>query len=554
MLLRIEGFRCNGTDSGLMFVDARQVPSGSLIRTDIAIVGAGAAGISMAMELTGTGLTVCLLESGGTEFAWPNQALYSGRNVGLPYYDLDVCQLRYLGGSTNAWGGWCRPLDPIDLGSRDWVAYSGWPFALSVLAPYYRRAHALCEVKSDDYDPERALAEIDHPRAQLLPFDPARLETLIYRFSPPTRFGRVYREQLRRAEDVRCYLDANVLAIKTDASARNVTRLAVGTLSGARFEVEARHYVLAAGGIENARLLLLSNEVSAGGLGNQHDLVGRFFMAHPHTKRRLVVPTRRLASGLYGELFHSRGLMARISLPDALQRQERLLNYSANLHPIYFAHDSLGWLALRKAFLSLSPSRRSDPFVRFPPYGRKGLSLRQVFDMVRQFDRTAIAGLLRLFQPDRFISGFELESKPEQAPNPDSRVTLDGDRDAFGLRRVKVDWRMLPIDRRTAVRGEEIIDAELRRLGIGSMAPLSPGEIEAWPADLDGGWHQLGTTRMHDDARHGVVDANARVHGMSNLFIAGGSVFPTGGTTPPTLTIVALALRLAAHLKQNMTA
>jgi choline dehydrogenase-like flavoprotein len=174
--------------------------------------------------------------------------------------------------------------------------------------------------------------------------------------------------------------------------------------------------------------------------------------------------------------------------------------------------------------------------------------------MVRQFDRTAIAGLLRLFQPDRFISGFELESKPEQAPNPDSRVTLDDDRDAFGLRRVKVDWRMLPIDRRTAVRGEEIIDGELRRLGIGSMAPLSPAEVEAWPADLDGGWHQLGTTRMHDDARHGVVDANARVHGMSNLFIAGGSVFPTGGTTPPTLTIVALALRLAAHLKQNMAA
>ena len=535
-----------------MFIDARQIHSGSVIRADIAIVGAGAAGISMALELTGSGFTVCLLESGGLEFAWPTQALYSGLNAGLPYYDLDVCQLRFLGGNTNAWGGWCRPLDPIDFDLREWVEHSGWPFSLNALAPFYRRAHALCEVPSDDYDPGRAVIELDHPRAQLLPFDPARLETLIYRFSPPTRFGRVYRSALRRADDVRCYLNANVLAIKTDTSARSVTRLAVGTLSGARFEVEARHYVLAAGGIENARLLLLSNDVIADGLGNRHDVVGRYFMAHPHTLRRVIVPTRRLPSGLYGELFHGRAIMARMALTDAVQRQEGLLNYSANLHPVYWAHDSSGWLALRKAVLSLSRSRRSDPFIRFPPYGRKGVSLPQIFEMVRRIDRTGVAGLLRLFQPNRFISGFMLESKPEQAPNPDSRVTLDDSRDAFGLKRVKLDWRMLTIDRRTAVRGEEIIDSELRRLGIGGMAPLSSAEIEGWPENLDGGWHQLGTTRMHDDPKRGVVDSNARVHGLSNLFIAGGSVFPTGGTAPPTLTIVALALRLAAHLKRDL--
>ena len=533
-----------------MFIDARQVSNGAVVEADIAIVGAGAAGISLALELTGSGFTVCLLESGGMEFAWPSQSLYSGLNVGLPYFALDVCQLRYLGGSTNAWGGWCRPLNPIDFEARPWVEQSGWPFAASELTPFYRRAHEICQVASDDYDPAHAVAELRHPRAKLLPFHPARLETTVYRFSPPTRFGQVYREALRRADDLRCYLNANVLSIKTDASARTVTRLAVGTLSGVRFEVAARHYVLAAGGIENARLLLLSNDVVPNGLGNQHDLVGRFFMEHPHTKRELIIPMRRLASGLYGEMFHGRAIMARISLPEALQRQERLLNYSANLLTVYFGQNSEGWLALRKAVLSLSRSRRSDPFVRLPPYGRKGLSRREIFDMVRQFDRTVSAGLLRLLQPNRFISGFVLESKPEQAPNPNSRVTLDDARDAFGLRRVKVDWRMLPIDRRTAVRGEEIVDAELRRLGIGSVAPLPPAEIENWPDNLEGGWHQLGTTRMHADAKHGVVDANARVHGMSNLFVAGGSVFPTCGSAPPTLTIVALALRLAIHLKR----
>jgi choline dehydrogenase-like flavoprotein len=535
-----------------MFIDARRVATGPLVQADIAIVGGGAAGISLALEFIDSGLTVCLLESGGMEFAWSSQSLYSGRSVGLPHCALDMCQIRYLGGSTNAWGGWCRPLEAIDFEDRPWVGQSGWPFAASTLAPFYPRAHEICQVKSEDYDARRAVAELHHPRAKILPFDPARLETLIYRFSPPTRFGQVYRATLHRAEELRCYLNANVLGIKTDASGRTVTRLSVGTLSGVRFEVAARQYVLAAGGIENARLLLLSNDVLPAGLGNQHDLVGRFFMDHPHTKRQLIVPARRMHSGLYGELFRRRRIMARMSLPESLQRKEKLLNYSANLHPIYFGHDSRGWIALRDAVISLSRSRRSDPFIRSPPYERKGLSRRQLIDMVRQLDRTAIAGLLRLFQPNRFISGFVLESKPEQAPNPDSRVMLDDDRDPFGLRRVKVDWRMLPIDRRTAVRGEEIIDLELRRLGIGSMAPLAPADVEGWPDNLESGWHQLGTTRMHADPRQGVVDPDGRVHGMANLFITGGSVFPTVGSAPPTLTVVSLALRLAARLKQSL--
>ena len=161
-----------------MFIDARRVPSGSALQTDVAIIGAGAAGITLALELSGKGLEVCLLESGGTDFTWANQTLYSGRSVGLPHCALDVCQLRFLGGNTNAWGGWCRPLDPIDFEPRSWVEQSGWPFAIDELAPYYRRAHEICEVPSDDYDPKRAVAELAHPRARPLPFDPARLDCM----------------------------------------------------------------------------------------------------------------------------------------------------------------------------------------------------------------------------------------------------------------------------------------------------------------------------------------------------------------------------------------
>lgn len=535
-----------------MFIDARSVMTGALIEADICIVGAGAAGITLAQEFIGSSVAVCVLESGGLEFGWQAQSLYTGANVGLPYFDLDVCQIRYFGGNTNAWGGWCRPLDPVDFSHRPWVAHSGWPFPAAELRSFYREAHALCQIASDDYGVERAIAEIGDPRARLLPFDPRKLEPSIYRFSAPTRFGQVYREALRKATNIRCYVNANVLKISTSDDAGTATEVSVGTLPGTRFSVTAKYFVLAAGGIENTRLLLLSNDVITGGLGNQNDLVGRFFMEHPHTKRRMMARARAMSSALYGLKFRDHALSARLSLPVALQEREKLLNYSGNIHPVYFGHNAPGWLAFRKLVLSIDPGRQSDPYVRFPPYGRRGLSLKEVFDLARQFDRVTLAAFLQYFQPDRFISGFVLESKSEQAPNPDSRVTLDHPRDAFGLNRVKLDWRTLPIDRRTVVRAEEIIGEELQRLGIGRLEPLPPEEIEGWPSNLEGGWHQMGTTRADDDPKHGVVDRDCRVHGVGNLFIAGSSVFPTGGAAPPTLTIVAMALRLAAHLRRKL--
>jgi choline dehydrogenase-like flavoprotein len=537
-----------------MFIDARSILPGSSIEADLCIVGAGAAGITLAQEFIGSSVRVCVLESGGLDFDWQIQSLYEGANVGLRYFDLDVCQIRYFGGNTNGWGGWCRPLDPIDFERRPWVPDSGWPFPAEELRPYYRRAHGLCQVPSDDYDAAKAIEEIGDPRARLLPFDPRKLETSIYRFSQPTRFGQVYREALSKAKNIRCYLNANVLKIKTTDDAGAVTELAVGCLAGTRFAVAAKHFVLAAGGIENARLLLLSNDVASQGLGNQHDLVGRYFMEHPHTKRMLIAPSRAMPSALYGLSFRDRALSARLSLPVALQQREELLNYSGNIHPVYFGHGTRGWLAFRKLVLSVDSRRQSDPYVRFPPYGRRGLSLREVFDIARQFDRVTLAAFLQYFQPDRFISGFVVESKSEQAPNRDSRVALDHARDAFGLNRVKLDWRMLPIDRRTVVRAETIIEEELRRLGIGTLAPLEPAEIEGWPVNLEGGWHQIGTTRTDDDPKRGVVDAQGRIHGMANLFVAGSSTFPTAGAAPPTLTIVAMALRLAEHLRRRLGA
>src|SRR5579885_1905119 len=244
-----------------MFIDARGIANAE-IEADLCIVGAGAAGITLAIALADSNLRICLLESGGLAFRWGTQALYQGRNTGLPYFALDVCQIRYFGGNTNGWGAWCRPLDPIDFQPRPGLALSGWPLAPGELQPHYRRAIELCELPNDNFDARSWCDRCGEDKARLLPFDPTKLVPSVYQFSPPTRFGRVYRDKVRNSASIRCFVNANVLKFDTTYDATMVTGALVGTLAGNRFRVSAPLFVLAAGGIENARLLLLSNDAS----------------------------------------------------------------------------------------------------------------------------------------------------------------------------------------------------------------------------------------------------------------------------------------------------
>ena len=551
---------------GAVIIDARLVEHNSVLRSQVCIVGGGAAGITLARSLAAIGIDVCLLESGDRAVSWQAQDLYRARNVGTRYYALDMCQLRCLGGSTNAWGGWCRPLEPAELEPRPWAGLDGWPIPYRALARYYPRAAAVCQFDPLDYDPARWLPALARPGMQPLALDPATFRTTMYAFSPPTRFGRVYEEELGRARTLRCLLNANAVRIATDAAGGTASHVEVATFAGTRFRVVAEFIVLASGGVENARLLLNSDDVVAPGLGNQHDLVGRHFMEHPHTRRRMarLGPAKGLelydglrvlrALALGGDGVQQGGALARIALTEAAQQREGLLGYSANINTILLAHDTAGWDALRTLVLSLSdPKRQTDPFLRFPPFRRKGITAHDLWMAVRHGPELAAAAISELLPLDRLQVGFELESKSEQAPNPASRITLTGERDAFGMRRVQLDWRLLPLDRHTVLRAEELLGAELRRLGIGALAPL-PAESERWPDNLVGGWHQLGTTRMAADPRRGVVNADCRVHGVRNLYAVGGSVFPTVGVAPPTLTIVALALRLAEHLADRLEA
>src|SRR6185437_11081471 len=263
-----------------MFVDARRLDEASSIEAEVCVIGGGVGGITLALEFDKRGVGVCLIESGGFAADEATRDLYRGESIGLPYLFSDGCRSRFLGGSSNCWGGWCRPLEEEDFMRRAWVPYSGWPFAKSELQPYYERSHGVLKLGPNRFDTAFWVDAIDRPDVRRHPFTSSGVIDIISQFSPPVRFGKFYREALARSKHATVYLHANAVDIETDG-ARTVRRVKVKTLSGRTASVSARVFVLATGGIENARLLLASNKDRPDGLGNHNDLVGRFFMDHP---------------------------------------------------------------------------------------------------------------------------------------------------------------------------------------------------------------------------------------------------------------------------------
>jgi choline dehydrogenase-like flavoprotein len=516
-----------------VFIDAREIPTGTVVETDICIIGAGAAGITIPRELAGSQLRVCLLESGGLDYDPQIQDLYKGANIGRDYYDLDVCRLRYFGGSTNHWAGWCRPLEAMDFEKRSWIPHSGWPFGFEQIEPYYPRAYEICQVQSPEIAEKATAAQV--AKGDSLVSDDGRIVTLTVHFSPPTHFGEIYRSELEAASDISVYLNANVVNIDMNDEARSVVGLDVATFGGNSFRVTGRHFILAAGGLENPRLMLASNKVRTAGIGNAHDLVGRFFMDHSEPDIGLFMPNRlhdpkwAAYDQPHREAVHEP--LRIMSLHPSILEREQLLNSAVSLG---FGR-SQGWDAARRIMVAFKNREMPEHFAS------------DLYSVISDLDGFANDAYYRIHGGKTDSADiFVIKCYCQHAPNPDSRVTLATERDALGLPRANLDWRLTELDRHSVRRTLEIVGAELGRLGLGRVKV----DFEDWPDDFLKGNHHMGTTRMSDDPKLGVVDASCRVHDIENLFIAGSSVFPTAGSASPTLTIVALAVRLAEHLKQ----
>jgi choline dehydrogenase-like flavoprotein len=519
----------------MAFIDARTLPDASRIDADLVIIGGGLVGITLAKELAGGPLKVAILESGGREIDEAIQGLYAGTavvkapdNPDKPFDDYPVqSRARVLGGSGMIWGGKCVPLDPADFAARPWAPHSGWPMTRQQLQPFYDRACDLLEIPRFDAD-DKALKDPARPPLALDPrdgfFSAPRVFTRYSGGVDKAAFDR-FRTAFADAPNITVYLHANVTQIRLAPNGDKegddrVEGLDVACLDGKRHTAIGGTYVLAVGGIENVRLLLASNGVRPEGIGNRRDLVGRFFQGHvtyaldgdAESEGTAVQISRQASMSLYLNPGRS---AAHCVVAAGLPAQARMGtgNFTATL----YAAEETG---------AGTPTQAETRTVR---------------RVATRIDATA--------QGDGQLLGFFAMS--EHFPNPDSRVTLDPSaRDPLGMPRIHLEWRYAKADWDSLERSAA---------GFGDALGGSGQGRACWPIQRrklleisSASRHHMGATRMSADPTKGVVDPNLKVHETTNLYVAGSSVFPTSGIANPTLTILALAMRLADHLKRDM--
>lgn len=513
-----------------MFINSKEIPTNKEISADLCIIGAGAAGISIAREFNNSNTKVIILESGGYEYEEDTQSLYDGKNIGRDYYTLDTCRLRYLGGTTNHWGGACKTLDDVDFEEHDWLPHSGWPISKTDLDPFYERALNVCQIGPYTFDAK----DWQNPSPPI-PLQSSRAINTVFQFSPPVRFGEDYRQELKQSNNIDVYLYANVIDFDTTESASQIKRAKVSSLTENTFWVKAKHFVLATGGIENARILLYANTTAKNGLGNDHDLVGRFFTEHIEIYTGIYLPSKANLPGKFyaHQTINNRNIRGAIALNPQTVRSEKLLSTGAFLTP----YQPPGLSSFTEIIDDLSDGKWPDAF------------LYHLNNVVSHLDKLAPYTYEQITS-ENDVRMFSLHNRSAQSPNPESRVTLSSiDKDKLGKPKANLRWQLANRDKLSLIRAQEIFAEEIGRASLGRIKiELDKEEIE-WPSNLRGGYHHMGTTRMHDNPKKGVVDRNCKVHGINNLHIAGSSVFPTVGYVNPTFTIVALALRLADQLK-----
>ncbi|MFD1467602.1 GMC oxidoreductase [Hymenobacter caeli] len=556
-----------------MIVTENTFQPGHTLAADVCIVGSGPAAISLALRLDGTPLRVVMLAGGGWAETVASQDLYRGSVWPAGSHEpLEENRRRQFGGTSAAWGGRCIPFEPLDFKARAWVPGSGWPFAYSDLLPYYHQAAELCQIGDFEFDAQKAFPG-SHPEI-LAGLDSEELVSYpLERWSPPVHFGKAYRGALEKSANIQVLLDAHVLALHAPAGSATVSHAEV-SLHGQALTVAAGRFVLATGGIENARLLLASaNDQFPAGLGNQHDNVGRYYMVHfsgtyadvkLRDKTQLRADFERDPGGVY--------CRRRWWFPEPTQAAHRMLNhvfflYHANtdnghrdvlFSSRFVAKSVLSILSQRSVAQTAHQARLLLPGLREHAANIVKNGLWEVPDLVRLGLKRMAKRRLPFLMPSKQNAYWGLYFQAEQAPNRESRVVLSAtEKDAFGVPRAEVKLAFLEADLESIVTAHTLFVDRFRAQNLGDIT-YDEDELRRYLhkriAAYNSASHHIGTTRMSEDPRTGVVDENAKVHGVSNLYVAGSSVFPTGGHANPTLTIVAHALLLADYLKAQPAA
>lgn len=508
--------------------DARKMSDGTILKVDICIVGAGPAGMVLAREFIGQKVAVLLLESGGLKPEETIQVLNEGAVVGDPYVSLRRSRYRSAGGTVALWntavgrgvGAKYAPLDSCDFEGREDLPLCGWPFGSSYLEPYYKRSQKICGLGPFAYNGED-WADRKRPGFAM---DGEHLTTRVYQFGAGRVFSRSLLRDIRRSENISLCHHATVSRLEMQAAGRRVTKANVACFNGKQFQVQASTFVLAAGAIENARILLLSRENGGEAVGNKNGWVGRCFMEHPRDYALTLIPHSRdlFSQAVFYDAHPAQDgtiIVGRIALRADTIKTARLPNASITLFPRVKTRKSFPGLKTRL----LAPLRR---FMKNQPASGYGWS--RIGDLSLAFD------------------AFQLLVNIEQRPDPENRIVLAKTKDILGVAQVELHWRWREQEQADLQRLRRVLASGLEAAGLGQV------QIHTAQRPDPNSHHHAGTTRMHEDARFGVVDPDGRVHGVDNLYVSGASVFPSAGFANPTLTIVALALKLADHLKRRL--
>jgi choline dehydrogenase-like flavoprotein len=546
------------------------------LEAEVAVVGAGPAGIVVALELARAGHEVLLLESGGERFDPQRQQL--GETVGTdPHHDaMSLATRRQVGGASNIWGGRCVAFDPIDFEPREVAGEARWPLGYEDVAPYMDRAAEWCRCG----EPVFNAAEVPElaGRALVPGWEDGEVRASdLERWSLPTNFGAVYREELRRMPGLRLETDLTCTEVVpaeggSEHGGRRVDHLVARRIDGSRVEVRAQRYVLAAGGLESTRLLFASRRRDPQGLGNHSGHLGRWYMAHVEVRVGRVRFETPAEQTIYSHERDREGVYVRrrFSFDPALQRSERLPNAV-----LWLVNEEVGNAAHRSGVLSFVYLMLASPLGgRFVAEGIRQHHLQtleppRLRDHLRNVlrDLPGTVGFAFRFAYERFlrrgrkVPGFFVPSPAnayplcyhgEHLPHRESRVEPTDELDALGLPRLRTHLHFSDEDVAAVRRAHELLDRSLREQGLGRVEFLHDDVEAAVREQLFGGYHQSGTTRMAADPADGVLDAHLAVHGFEDLFVASSSAFPTSSQANSTFMLTAFAVRLADHLAADL--
>ncbi len=559
-----------------MLIDGRNLPEDHVVKCDICVIGAGPAGLAIANEFLGDRRSVCLIESGGFDYDQATDELSSFERMDTDgaYPDPRYTHTRSFGGSAYLWTVeyGANPLvryttlDPIDFADRPWVSPVGWPIDRDSILPVCDRAHRLSDAGPMQYDTRAWITDDRKP----FDFEGGRVESKMFSFANRLVFLEQIRDRILVSRNVDLYTWSNVVELEPVDDASHVRAALVACLNGRRYRIQAGMIILATGAFDAPRLLLASDRVNPAGLGNGSDHVGRHLMDHQIVDVGTLYPFKPdlfARAGFYDQRNAGETrIVSSLQLSAAMQTEHRLLNSFFGLCPrtrfsaARFVQRPFGrpTTLYSKGLDRLRAWRSRDPGFHQPLDGRGALTIMSHADDLIRANLWRFKNLRPEYNIDngawwedpgrdsRFV-GFDLYQVCEQAPDPDNRVTLSTTRDATGMRRGRIRFRWDQSDRRSVAKSQELLRTELERAGIGRLAIDRRGDdptLRQMTAH-----HPAGTTRMSVDPADGVVNRDCRVHGVDNLFIASSSVFPVSGAANPTLMIVALAIRIADHIK-----